>query len=241
MMQIKENGAILCLPEKTEQPLFTVCCIGGEQLAGELAAIEKLLPPTALLICPAENWAALSPLSAPPLRDGEPPFTPGAQEMLEKIHDWLGHFAGRYPMDTSPERCGIAGYSLAGLTVLYALHTGDAHFGWFYSLSGSLWLEGWDEFAIQHRPAENANVWLSLGKKESKSGNMRMRRVELATIQQADLLRQTLPEQNVQLTFHPGGHFHDIPARWAAALQWKRQIPVCLKNQLDSRKEICDD
>ena len=44
MMQIKENGAILCLPEKTEQPLFTVCCIGGEQLAGELAAIEKLLP-----------------------------------------------------------------------------------------------------------------------------------------------------------------------------------------------------
>ena len=56
-----------------------------------------------------------------------------------------------------------------------------------------------------------------------------------------DLLRQTLPEQNVQLTFHPGGHFHDIPARWAAALQWKRQIPVCLKNQLDSRKEICDD
>ena len=61
MMQIKENGAILCLPEKTEQPLFTVCCVGGEQLAGELAAIEKLLPPTALLICPAENWAALSP------------------------------------------------------------------------------------------------------------------------------------------------------------------------------------
>ena len=61
MKQINENGAILCLPEKAEQPLFTVCCIGGEELAGELAAIEKALPPTALLVCPAENWFSLSP------------------------------------------------------------------------------------------------------------------------------------------------------------------------------------
>ena len=103
MKQINENGAILCLPEKAEQPLFTVCCIGGEELAGELAAIEKALPPTALLVCPAENWFSLSPLSAPPLRDGEPPFSPGAQEMLEKVHDWLEYFAERYPLDISPE------------------------------------------------------------------------------------------------------------------------------------------
>ena len=222
MKQIHENGAILCLPEKAEQPLFTVCCIGGEELAGELAAIEKALPPTALLVCPAENWFSLSPLSAPPLRDGELPFSPGAQDMLEKVHDWLEYFAERYPLDISPEHCGIAGYSLAGLTALYALHTSDPHFGWFYSLSGSLWLEGWNEFAVQHRPSKSANVWLSLGKKESKSGNMRMRRVEQATVQQADLLRQILPENHVQLTFHPGGHFHDIPGRWAAALQWRR-------------------
>ena len=229
MKQIKDAGAILCLPEKISAPLFTVCCIGSAELAGELASIEKQLPSTALLICPAENWFSLSPLSAPPLREGEPPFTPGAGEMVEKVHEWLDYFAKRYPIDTTPEHCGIAGYSLAGLTALYALHTGDKHFGWFYSLSGSLWLEGWEEFAVQH-PPKNANVWLSLGKKESKSGNLRMRRVEQATIQQAELLRQALPPENVELTFHPGGHFHDIPARWAAALKWKR-INSHLNNQ----------
>ena len=218
MRTIQSDGAVLCLPDRADGALYTVCCIAGEDFAGELAGIWETLPPVAVILVPPGKWEALSPFPAPALREGEPDFTPGADAVLDRAAAAYDRLKRDYPLQPGP---AIAGYSLAGLTALYGLHGGwGGKFSAFASLSGSLWMEGWDAFAESHPVPPEARAYLSLGGKEEKAGNPRMRRVGEATRAEAARLKMQLPPRSLHFTLRPGGHFKDVPGRWRAALCW---------------------
>ena len=218
MRKIELAGAALCLPERAEGDLFTVCVPAGREFARMLEEIWNNLPPLAVLAVPAGSWEALSPFAAPALREGEPDFTPGADAALARAAEAFEQARQGYPLLPRP---AFAGYSLAGLTALYGLHAGWGEtFSAFASLSGSLWMEGWDAFAESHPVPPEARAYLSLGGKEVKAGYPRMRRVGEATRAEAARLKMQLPPRSLHFTLHPGGHFKDIPGRWRAALCW---------------------
>ena len=218
MRKIQRPEGVLWLPEEAERPVFCAICFAGEDFDGMMPVIGQHLPPMALLAVPPGRWEALSPFPAPALREGEPDFTPGADEALHRAAEAFESVQRDFPLQDKP---ALAGYSLAGLTVLYGLHSGwGKYFSAFGSLSGSLWMEGWTEFAAAHPVPPDARVYLSLGGREEKAGNPRMRRVGDATRAEAALLKRELRPRNLRFTLHPGGHFKDIPGRWMAALDW---------------------
>ena len=97
-----------------------------------------------------------------------------------------------YRTKPEPEHTALAGYSLGGLTALYALYQTDS-FGWIASLSGSLWYDGFCEYMEKERPLRReVNVYLSLGKKERLSRNPRMGKVAECTERARQILESQL-------------------------------------------------
>ena len=76
------------------------------------------------------------------------------------------------------------------------------------------------DFLKEHTPKPPQRVYLSLGKKEEKSGPAVMRAVGDATRQSAGLLAQSLGNENTVLEWNPGGHFAPALPRWEKALAW---------------------
>lgn len=120
-----------------------------------------------------------------------------------------------YRTKPEPEHTALFGYSLGGLTAVYAAYKTDV-FGTIASLSGSLWYDGFCEFMEQEKPIRtDLRVYLSLGKKESRSKNPRMGRVAECTERAAKIL-----SNQVYFEWNEGGHFHDIAGRFAKAIKW---------------------
>lgn len=111
----------------------------------------------------------------------------------------------------------IAGYSLAGLFSLWALYESNLFAG-AASVSGSLWFPGWKEYAENHAPAAESDVYLSLGIKEKNSRDPQMALVEENTKKQEQLLRGQA--RNTVLEMNPGGHFMDPQLRLAKGIAW---------------------
>lgn len=113
----------------------------------------------------------------------------------------------------------LLGYSLGGLTALYALYQTDV-FGKIGSLSGSLWYDNWISFMETEKPAvKDAKVYLSLGKQEIKSRNVRMAKVGECTERATEILKEQLGSENVVFDWNNGGHFTEIPQRFAKAIR----------------------
>lgn len=110
---------------------------------------------------------------------------------------------------------GIAGYSLAGLFALYAMyHT--ALFHRIGSVSGSLWFDGFTDYAVSHAVLPDAPVfYLSLGSKEHRTHHPRMRTVRENTLRLAECLQKRYP---LVYETNPGGHFTDPAGRMAKAI-----------------------
>ena len=125
----------------------------------------------------------------------------------------------RLPILPGRENRAILGYSLGGLFALWAFCAGKT-FGAAASLSGSLWYEGWTEYLAAHLPEQGGRVYLSLGKKEEKSGPAQMRLVGERTRETAGMFRAAGRFGEVPLEMHGGGHFTDIPGRWRRAMEW---------------------
>lgn len=106
---------------------------------------------------------------------------------------------------------GIAGYSMAGLFALYAIYHTDL-FSCAASVSGSLWFDGFVEYALSH-PFFNRSpfLYLSLGQKEHRVRNVRMAQVKHCTQKLADAWR-------TPLILHPGGHFQNPEQRLAEGI-----------------------
>lgn len=84
------------------------------------------------------------------------------------------------------------------------------------SMSGSLWFDGFVEYAIGRQPAsERISLYLSLGSREHRSKNPRMRSVRECTERLARHWGERFP---VIMETNPGGHFDQPQMRVAKGI-----------------------
>lgn len=160
----------------------------------------------------------LTPWPAPALQPGAPSFGGDAastlQSLVSTVIPQAETAAGLHPRGRA-----IAGYSLAGLFALYAFITCTTlRFDSATSLSGSLWYDGW----LPHLERSTFDgtqrfAYLSLGTKEKRAANPRMRTVEEATQQTVQLLQA----KGCRVTYAPGpgNHFQHVEERVGAGIQ----------------------
>lgn len=174
------------------------------------------LPRPALIAVDGADWDRdLSPWPAPKAFRGGSDFSGGAAAFLGVLVNDLVPMAEQ-ELDFIPEHRGLAGYSLAGLFAVWALWEG-APFDRFASMSGSLWFDGFTDYAAAHQPkCRPVNVSLSLGDGEKKTRNPRMARVEEST----QTVIALLEKEGIPVTFHAesGGHFNDVNGRIARGI-----------------------
>ena len=139
--------------------------------------------------------------------------------LAEEIKPYMD---AHYRTKPEPVHTALFGYSLGGLTAVYALYKTDA-FGVAARLSGSLWVDGFCAFMGREKPLRtDLRIYLSLGKKESRSKNPRMNRVAACTERAEEILAAQLGETGGKVFFewNEGGHFHDIEGRFVKAIMW---------------------
>ena len=141
----------------------------------------------------------------------------------------------------------LGGYSLAGLFALWASTQTDLFYG-AAAASPSVWFPGWMEFEQQH-PIQAQRIYLSLGDREERTRNSRLRSNEVPS---GDFKRQNglasarwrglTPTSSIMATvgdniralhrelagrskdctleWNNGGHFKDTDLRTARAFRW---------------------
>lgn len=227
-----EAGGYRCYawlpPQAAQGPVAAVYCNGGDSLRGILDEVLDLVEPQMGLQClpfaligiEPHSWERdYSPWKAPALNKKSAPFEGGCDEYLNGLPAILDEAMGRFPLRRERENSAMVGYSLGGLAVVYALYR-TAYFGRIASLSGSLWFPDFAAYALENLPAaRDTRVYLSLGRAEEKSRHPLMGQV-------GDCTRAIYSHLEQWLTFPPklewngGGHFTEIPQRWAKALLW---------------------
>ena len=177
----------------------------------EVAVVARILAGEPAVVALDVDWDRfLSPWPSAGVFRGQD-FTGEAptllRAVLEEVLPWAE--AGQPVI-----RC-VAGYSLAGLFALWAARSCGA-FQRAASMSGSLWYDGWTDFADSH-PCAAGRVYLSLGDREGRTRNPRMCAIPEAT----DEERLRLLREGCEVTFHPepGSHFDDVAGRVARGLK----------------------
>lgn len=181
-----------------------------ERAAGLLAAVQKAKWNCALAAVPVSDWnAQLSPWPGKAVFRGGEDFAGGA----DAFFDALMAEVPRILREAGSDCACIMGYSLAGLFALYAATKTDA-FARVAALSPSVWYEGFLDYFAKNLPAKG-RFYLSLGRKEEKTGNAVLRTV-------GDNLRavQQMLGEDVPLAMHDGGHYTDVEKRMIAAIEW---------------------
>ena len=142
----------------------------------------------------------LSPWPAPRVFKKGEDFTGMADETIETMMKEI-----RF---SDYDQVILAGYSLAGLFVLYACTKTDA-FTACVSASGSLWYPGFTDY-LRDNPLRCQKVYLSLGDREKNSRNPLMAQVQEKTEETYEIIRSYLP---CQMHMNAGGHFDDPQGR----------------------------
>lgn len=219
-LHIADMDCRLYLPPSYEEggDRYPVIYVNGEvpiegiltKLVERSAQIKFLL----LSIKPNSWNDDFTPWAAPAFRAGEEAPQGRADIYLscltEKIKPYMDT---HYRTKPEPAHTALFGYSLGGLTAVYAIYKTDV-FGVIASLSGSLWFDGFCEFMEREKPIRtDLRIYLSLGKKESRSKNPRMGRVAECTERARKILAG-----RVYFEWNEGGHFHDIEGRFAKAI-----------------------
>jgi len=202
---------------------YPVIYINGEVPLEEiLTELEKMSVPADFLFLSikVQNWNDdFTPWKAPAFRNGEEAPKGNADVYIEKLTNEIKPYMDEH-YRTKPEDSLLLGYSLGGLAALYTMCKTDL-FAKIGSLSGSLWYDGFIDFMEkQHFTKESRRVYLSLGKKETRSRNAKMGRVLECTEGIKYLLESQIGKENVAFEWNDGGHFHEIPKRFAKALRW---------------------
>lgn len=145
-------------------------------------------------------------------------FTGGGPETLRYLEqDVIRYLEQEYRSEFLQNgKYYLVGYSLAGLFSLWAGMESERFFG-VASCSGSLWYEGFSEYAGK-KEVHAAKVYLSLGGKEEKTADPLM-----ATIgDRTRSMDRLLSEKKVlhKLEMNSGGHFADSGKRLAKAVKW---------------------
>ena len=175
-------------------------------------------PPFTLVAIGGLDWnRELSPWECDgTVRDAEP-FGGQAAVFLDELLDQIiSEVESSLPQP--PAWRGIAGYSLAGLFALWALWQTNA-FDRAASASGSLWFPYFVDRASTEPLASNPQaVYLSLGKKETKTPNRMMRHV----LDDTRAMEELLVERGIPTTLeiNPGNHFAQTDLRMARGIRW---------------------
>ena len=161
--------------------------------------------------CPEDWLGELSPWPANGLKKGEDFAGDGT-----KLLDWILNTLLPYLQGQVLNPCDVllAGYSMAGLFALWAVCQTD-RFAGVGSFSGSLWYDGWDEYARFHRPSGCPAVVLSLGDREPRAKDKRMAKVGDAT----KALLADWSFLQPQFWWEKGGHFADCELRIARGIE----------------------
>lgn len=136
-------------------------------------------------------------------------------------HDTLAWLEKALPILKAEDdrRSFICGYSLAGLFALWSVYESSLFDG-CACCSGSLWFEGWTEYASGRSAARPSAVYLSLGGKEEKTSNPVMAGIGNATRLQDKLLEKDSNVAKHKLEMNPGGHFANPSKRLAKGIAW---------------------
>lgn len=186
----------------------------GAAVLREAAALGPL-PGFVLAGWLSEDWNRdFSPWPAPALFRKAGDFAGQGPESLTFLRESLvPELLSRTPVSPDPAHHGLLGYSLAGLFSLWAFLL-DGAAGRCACCSGSLWYDGWEAFAAEHRGDFGDRIYLSLGRAEEKARNSRMARVGEATRQTAEALG--IPA----IHWQEGGHFDQVSRRLAEGLRF---------------------
>ena len=182
------------------------------------ACQELNCPPFTLVAIGGLDWnRELSPWECVgTVRDAEP-FGGQAAVFLDELLDQIiPEVESSLPQP--PAWRGIAGYSLAGLFALWALWQTNA-FDRTASASGSLWFPHFVDRASTEPFVSNPQaVYLSLGKKETKTPNRMMRHV----LDDTRAMEELLVERGIPTTLeiNPGNHFAQTDLRMARGIHW---------------------
>lgn len=169
-----------------------------------------------LVSVPVPDWNRdMSPWPAQKVFSGGDDFSGGAEAFLKSftedfIPDTEALLIRAGILKKSPRRV-LAGYSLAGLFAAWAPFQTDL-FDRFASMSGSVWFDGFLDYASSTSyPKLPEKAYLSLGDKERKTKNPRMREVQNCT----EAFRDLLLSRGIPVTYElkPGNHFVDVPVR----------------------------
>lgn len=184
----------------------------------DASAVWRLLnsPKPVLAAISGMDWnRELSPWSAPKVFRGSDDFGGEGPAFLKTLTEQIIP-AVEEQLDFAPVSRAIAGYSLAGLFSLWSVFY-TAVFDRAASVSGSLWFDGFLDYANSSAPSKGLRqVYLSLGDREKNARNQRMAAVEDCTRRMAELLQNcgvpTIFEMN------PGGHFQNVSGRIARGI-----------------------
>lgn len=112
----------------------------------------------------------------------------------------------------------LGGYSLGGLFALWCSTTTPI-FEAVAACSPSLWMPGWEEYYAAH-PSMAKHIYMSLGKKEEKTGKMPFRLVgDICRRQHLRHLAE-VGEADCRFQWHEGDHFTDSELRKAKGFAW---------------------
>ena len=166
---------------------------------------------------PVRDWGdSLTPWPAVGLHPGVPGFGGRAEGTLAELADEVMP-AVEAAHGLVPARRAICGYSLGGLFSLYAFAREGSPFCACACLSGSVWYEGWVDYLRRACPdASGRFAYLSIGRKERRSGAPIMRGVQEDLEACAEVLRSS--GCSVELVVGPGGHLQYHTERLAAGL-----------------------
>ena len=215
----------------SEAPLFVLPYAGDSDdlMEGQHMRIDPVIasdemPPHVVAVFETKNWNDdLSPWPAPAIRKGEADFAGLAHKTLAWILDRLIPKVESLVPATRRGAKGIFGYSMAGLFALWAMGQ-TAVFSICASCSGSLWYEGFYEYATENEPLAPCSIYLSLGEGEERTKNKYFSRVGDATRRTAALLEASTMCEKVSLVWHPGGHIGAVGERLAAAHIWMKKV-----------------
>lgn len=168
-----------------------------------------------------EDWNEdFSPWPAPAVFKKTEDFSGGGGSTLQwMIKRFLPETEEKFSAQISAGKRAILGYSLAGLFALWSLYNTDV-FSACGCCSGSLWYDGWVEYAKSHTPQRKCRVYMSIGENEEKTKNARMAKVGDNTRETLALLSQNEAVEEAVLKTNSGGHFTNVAARLADTAKW---------------------
>lgn len=200
-LQIAGFGCRLYLPPDYDgsTKCYPTVYVNGEipleEILTKLVKFDARMDFILLSIKPKSWNDDFTPWQAPAFRVGEDAPQGRADTYLACLTKEIKPYMDtHYRTKSEPQHTALFGYSLGGLAAVYAIYKTDV-FGAAASLSGSLWYDGFCGFMEREKPLRtDLRVYLSLGKKESRSKNPRMGKVAECTQRASEILKGQLEQ-----------------------------------------------